>query len=122
MIYCIPQENYPQKGFFIEELSYNDENNFEWRIARVENGFMVRYFGHEYFKENTFICDISENEMIRIKNTNCIFFQDSSFDTFCQVRDIIKNGCTDDIWNCFESFFTERLRYDKGLLESEIIN
>ena len=134
-----------KKGMCIEELSYKDENNFEWKIARIKNGFMVRYFGEEYFKQKTFECELSNGEWVRVKNTNCIFFQNVDFETFCEVRDIIKIGYTDDffqnvdfetfcdvrdiikigytddIWETFEQLFTERFEHDKGMLESEMV-
>lgn len=122
MIYCVPIEQYPKEGMFIEELSYKDENDFEWKIARIENGFMVRYFGDEYFKENTFECELSNGEWVRVKNTNCIFIQDTDFETFAEVRNVIKTGYTDDIWETFQEMFEERFEHDKGLLESELAN
>lgn len=120
MIYCVPVELYPSDGLFIEELTYQDENDFEWRIARIQNGFMVRYFGDDYFKYSMFCCQLKDGSMINIKNTNCIFVKDSTFETFCNVRDIIKNGYTDDIWETFEELFTERFNNSEELLESEI--
>ena len=105
----------------LEEISYIDENMQKWRIARVRNGFMVRYFGNEYFKENTFECALPSGEYMRVKNTNCIFFEDANFETFCHVRNVLKNGYTDDIWETFEELFIERFKHDKRFLESEII-
>lgn len=119
MIYCIPFDNYPKEGQFLEELIYRDENEQEWRIARVVNGFMVRYFGCEYFKENSFHCELTSGKTIVVKNTNCIFFQDADFETFCHMRDILKNGFTDEIWESLEGFFTERFEHDLGMIESE---
>jgi len=121
MIYCVPIENYPTEKMFVEELYYKDENGFEWRIARIQNGFMVRYFGDDYFKENTFECELKSGETVRVNNTNCIFVEDVDFDTFCEVRDIIKEGYTDEIWETFEEMFTERFECDRGMLESEMI-
>lgn len=121
MIYAIPIEKYPKEGQFIEELKYHDENDFEWRLARVMNGVMIRYFGDSYFKENTFECELNTGETIRVKNTNCIFVQDETFDTFFNIRNILKTGYTDDIWETLEELFTERLNQDKGLLESELV-
>jgi hypothetical protein len=119
MIYAVSPEIYPKEGQFIEELKYKDENDFEWRIARIENGFMVRYFGDPYFKDSTFECELKNGEWVRVKNTGCIFFQNSDFDTFCEVRNILKLGYTDDIWETFNDLFTERLEHDRGLLASE---
>jgi len=50
MIWCIPESDYPtREDWRSEELKYQDDNSFEWRIARVDNGIMVRYFGDPYF-------------------------------------------------------------------------
>lgn len=121
MIYCIPPSAYPKEGQAIEEIVYKDENEFEWRIARVVNGFIVRYFGPPYFKENLFICELQSGETFFVKNTNCIFFKTTDFETFCDVRDVIKSGYTDDIWSAMQEFFMERFEHDKGMLESEIL-
>lgn len=122
MIYCIAPENYPKPGFFIEEFSYQDENDFQWKIARVENGFIVKYFGPDYFKDKYFSCELNNGKSVMINNTNCIFFQDGSFEAFYDMRTILKNGYTDDIWECFEEFFTERFEHSSDILESEIVN
>lgn len=122
MIYCVDKNNYPKEGKFLEEISYKDENDFEWRIARIDNGLMVIYLGDEYFSNDTFQCVVSSQEHISIKNTKCVFFKDASFETFCEIRDIIKNGYTDDIWESFETLFVERFKNNKDILESEKIN
>jgi hypothetical protein len=119
MIYCVPPELYPKQGMFIEEISYKDENDFEWKIARIENGFMVKYFGDSHFMESSFEVEDIEGNYLQVKNTNCIFFSSTDFDTFCEVRDILKSGYTDDIWECFEDLFVERFKTDGSILESE---
>lgn len=118
MIYAIPIDKYPTD--FIEELSYRDENDFEWRICRTKEGFIVRYFGDEYFKENSFDCETSDGKHHRIKNTNCILFLDTDFDAFMDMRTILRNGYTDEIWESIEELFTERMEHDTKLLESEV--
>lgn len=122
MIYCVKTEMYPKEGQFIEELKYLDENGFEWRICRIENGFMVRYFGDEYFIEKMFSFELKNGKHIKINNTNCIYFQDTDFETFCEVRNILKLGFTDDIWQFFEELFKERFENNEGFIESEIVN
>lgn len=122
MIYCVDKNMYPKEGQYIEEIKYKDENYFEWRICRVENGFFVRYFGDEYFCETIFSFILSNEKLIKIKNTNCIFLKDSDFDTFCEIRNILKNGFTDDIWGILQDLFQERFENDEGYLDSEIIN
>jgi hypothetical protein len=119
MVYCMPIETYPTEGLFIEENLYFDENNFEWRIARVNNGFFVKYFGDGYFKDEMFCCELKDGKTYFIKNTNCIFFQDPDFETFVEMRDILKNGFTDDIWESIEMFLTERLNICTDILECE---
>lgn len=121
MIYCIPSKDYPNKEQFIEELEYKDENDFIWKIARIENGFIIKYFGDEYFKDNTFECELLSGNWISINNTNCIFFKDADFDAFCEMRDILKNGYTDDIWDTLNDFFTERFNQNEDILECEKI-
>ena len=122
MIYCIDEKYYPtREDLRSEELIYKDENYLEWRIARVENGFMVKYFGDEYFKETTFKCKLKNGTTKRVKNTNCIFVKDIYFDTFYLVRDVIKTGFTDDIWDTFKEMFEERFENDLGMLESEMM-
>ena len=120
MIYCIPSENYPKPGQFIEEIIYPDENGLEWRIARTVNGFVVKYFGDDYFKDSYFSCETDKGEHFLIKNTGCIFFQDTDFETFCAMRDILKNEYTDDIWDAIREFFEERLNNCPDVLESEL--
>lgn len=122
MIYCLKPEMYPTPQQTIEEISYRDENYFEWKIARVENGFFVKYFGEPYFKETYFSCDLKSGEHILINNTNCIFIQDADFETFAEVRNVIKIGNTYDIWETFKEMFEERFEHDRRLLESEIVN
>ena len=122
MIYCVEPEMYPSKDLVTEEISYLDENGFEWKIARIDNGFFVKYFGDSYFKDDTFECETKYGEYVRVKNTNCIFIQNTSFETFVEVRDLIKEGWTDDIWDTFREMFEERFDWCKDLLESEVVN
>jgi hypothetical protein len=121
MIYCLNLEIYPTRELIIEEISCRDENDFEWKIARVENGFFVRYFGEPYFKETYFSCDLKSGEHILIRNTNCIFIKNNDFDVFFKVRDVINSGYTDEIWETFQEMFEERFEHDKTILESEIV-
>lgn len=122
MIYCLdPTTTYPKGGQFLEEIRYKDENDFEWRVARVKNGFFVRYYGDSYFKESFFSCHTKRGERIRVPNTGCVFFSTTDFDTFCHVRNIVKGGFTDDIWETFTDLFTERFNHSTGLLKSEML-
>ncbi len=120
MIYCLAPELYPDKDKYIEELTYRDKNDFEWRIARIKDGFMVKFCGDMYFKDTTFNGVLSTGKIFQIKNTNCIFFQNNDFEIFCDVRDVITGGWTDDIWELMTEFFAERLNVNNELIESEI--
>lgn len=122
MIYCLKPEMYPPPELILEEISYQDENGFEWKIARVVSGFFVKYFGEPYFREAYFCCDLKSGDHILINNTNCIFIQDIDFETFAEVRNVIKTGYTDEIWETFQEMFEERFERDKGLLESEMVD
>ncbi len=113
---------YPTPDLFIEELVYKDENDFEWRIARIEGGFMVKFFGVEYFTETYFDFTVSTGKHFLLNNTGCIFFKDTDFETFAEMRDVLKNGYTDEIWEVFEDLFTERFEQDESILECEVVH
>jgi hypothetical protein len=121
MIYCVEPSIYPDAPeLHIEEITYQDENDFEWRIARVQNGFFVRYFGHSYFMEPSFICELPSGKEIRLRNTGCLFIQDTSLETFSDMRTVLKNGFTDDIWETLEEMLTERLTHDPRITVAEM--
>lgn len=121
MIYCIPTENYPKENQFLEELSYKDENDFEWKVARVNNGFIIKYFGDEYFKDSTFEIELKSGNWVRVKNTNCIFFENVEFETFYHIRELLKKGYTDEIWESITDLFKERFENCVDILECEML-
>ena len=119
MIYSITEDKFPNEDQYIECHSYQDENNFEWRIARIKNGFMIGYFGDQYFKDKHFPIETPDNRFL-ILNTGFFFVSNTEFETFYQFREILKTGYTDDIWESITDFLTERLTHDPGLMECEI--
>lgn len=121
MIYLVPMTHFPSPEKAIETLSYNDDNGYEWRIARVERGFFLAYFGSKYFMETYLDVCITPTKNKIIINTGCFVFKDADFETFCIIRDILKNGCTDDIWEALEEALEERLRIDPRLTEYEVL-
>ena len=121
MLYLVIPSLYPSKDKIIEETLY-DENDLEWRIARVVNGFFVKYFDDKHFIPNILCITTKIGELIKIQNTGCIFFQSTDFELFCEMRNIIKSGWTDDIWEAINEFLTERFDHDLGVVKSEIIN
>jgi hypothetical protein len=120
MIWSIDISLFPAGEATMECHTYQDENNFEWKVTRVENGFFVAYFGDPYFMESTFSLEVSEGKYIRIRNTGCFFVESTDFDVFYDFRNILKAGYTDEIWDAIEEFLTERLKADPGLTEYEI--
>lgn len=119
MIYCVTEKELPLKKDILEETDYKDENGCDWKVLRTEKDLFVLYLGEPYFSDSTFECQILDNKYIRVKNTNIILFKDTNFDIFYNLRIILKEGFTDDIWESFLEFFTERLKLNKTLLDSE---
>lgn len=121
MIYSFKIEDFPEGDKVKECNYYQDQNDFVWKIARVENGFFVGYFGDDYFKDKYFDLIVNgENKLIM--NSGCFFIQDTDFDTFYEFRVILSLGFTDEIWDSIGEFITERLTHDNGLTECEIVN
>ena len=120
-MYFVEPEIYPKEGNYVEEISYRDENDFEWKIARVQNGFFLRFFGPRYFSDEYFSLDNG----IKINNTRCVFFQTEGMDDFAifmDIRNEVKTNFTDTIWSRLESLLEPRfeLMPHIGLLESEV--
>lgn len=120
MIYSTEIEKFPNEEQYLECHSYQDENDFEWKIARVQNGFFVAYFGDPYFKDKYFDLEIKGKGKLLL-NSGCFFVQNEDFDVFYEFRTILKEGCTDDVWDSIGEFLTERLTHDDGLMECEIV-
>jgi len=118
MIYSTPWQLFPSDGQYQECHSFLDENRFEWKIARVQNGFFVAYFGDDYFKDKYFDISLSGRDTV-ILNTGCFFIQDDSFETYYHFREILKTGYTDDIWETIEELIIERLKNNPEILECE---
>lgn len=115
MIYIAPKKSFPKPNQHIECHSYKDENGFEWKMARVLNGFFVAYFGDAYFMPNKFSIKLGKQmnaPYTTAINTGCIFIKDTSFDTYCHLRNILRNGYTDDIWESIEELLQERFIHE----------
>lgn len=120
MIYSTPIEKFPNTKQYQECHTYKDENDIAWKIARVENGFFVGYFGDPYFKEKYFYLNINGKSKLLL-NSGCFFIQCTDFNTFYEFRTILKKGWTDDIWESIGELLSERLANDDGLMECEIV-
>lgn len=112
---------FPTSEQAVEELSYKDENEFTWKLSRVQNGFFITFTGDPHFMNSRFVIELDDGNLIMVNNTNCIFVSTTDFEVFVHFRDILKNGYTDDIWDSIEEFLLERFSHDPSLLESEIV-
>ena len=122
MIYSMPIEDFPQEGQYHCCYSHNDMNRQEWKIAIVPNGFILGYFGKEYLKQNNLLILFEgEPESKLINNTGCFFWQTKDLDVYSSIRDILRNGFTDDVYQMIKECLAERLLNDPGLVECEII-
>jgi hypothetical protein len=120
MIYSTEIEKFPTSEQFLECYSHQDQNGFEWKIARVQNGFFIAYFGDPYFKDKYFDLKV-KGKSILLQNSGCFFIQDETFQTFYEFRTILKNEWTHDIWSSISGFLTVRLTHDKGLMKCETV-
>lgn len=120
MIYFLDAANYPQGDTLIEELVYNDLNGEEWRIARWVQGFVVKFCGEQYFKGDDFNCEILPTKFLKIKNTGILFFMNTNFDIFCEIRTMLTTNWTDDIWEIFKALFMARFKAYPIVLLSEL--
>ncbi len=120
MIYSTEIEEFPSDEQHLECHTYKDENDFDWKIARVQNGFFLAYFGDVYFKDKYFDLEVN-NEHVLLLNSGCFFIQSSEFDVFYEFRTILKEGWTDDIWDSVGEFLAERLSQNDGLMKCEIV-
>lgn len=119
MIYCIPK---PEAIEPIEEVSFRDENNFEWVVTRVDKGMWLEYKGPIYFSPTKFWIELEDREKtITILNLRTFFIKDSSFEAYDELRNLINSEFTDDIWEAIEASLKERLLENELLLNDEII-
>jgi hypothetical protein len=119
LIYCLDPQMMPTSDEAIEEIIYSDMNDFQWKISRTELGFFIKFLSDPYFMENRFDVFLTNGDNIWIKNTNCIFIEDTDFQTFLEIREKIKNNYTDDIWEYIEDMFQDRFWDDETILDSE---
>lgn len=122
MIYSMPINNFPKEGQYHNCYSHNDMNRQEWKIAIVENGFVLAYFGKDYLKQNSLLILFEgEPESKLINNTGCFFWQTKDLDVYSSIRETIIHGFTDDVYCMIRDCISERLLNDPGLVECEII-
>jgi hypothetical protein len=119
MIFCIEPKEFPKPTLILETIELRDQNDFIWQIDRIKEGFFIRFMGDAYFAESFFSCELETGEHVLVNNTNCLYVYNSEFEAYEDVRNVITNLYTDDVWEAFTSFFTLRLNFFRELLESE---
>lgn len=121
MIYSVYNEIAELTTIPIERITYNDQNGFKWEIIREEDGFYIVYNGDKYFMQEIMVIELPDGSFQKVKNHGCFHVKDSDFETFCHVRDILKNGYTDEIWDIIEELLEERFIHDRSLIDSELL-
>ena len=120
MIYVIPISAYPKKrSLYIEKSNYIDLSNNSWTITRVYNGFFVRFWGDIPESYKIYACDYGLFKKANITNTGLLFVENDSFDTFCDMRDVIINNNTETIFDVFIHLLSLRLTLENSLLDCE---
>lgn len=115
-IHFLDRKFVPLEGSVIGEHTWQDENELPWRILQLENGFVLKFEGDEYFSPDVFRV---ENQEVPVVNTRIAYFQHGSLDDYCELRDTIRSNSTDDIWAYFEKLLFKRFESDKSLLTAE---
>jgi len=115
MIYLI--NKYPA-AVNIETLDVQDLNDFVWNIVRYKDGFVVGYDGDDYFKDTYLNIDLNSKHVL-LKNTGLFYINDTTFDVFYMLLNIITNSWTDDIWEELTELFNMRFNVDDFILPGE---
>lgn len=107
-------EDWPVGKQCVEYVRFQDLRGRSWDIGRTEDGLFLRTYGHN--AKAWFTC--TDNQLVR--NHNCIFFGDTSFEFFADLRDAIMGMTTFEVYQMLADFFSTRLSHNPRLLESEI--
>jgi len=118
MIYSLSKEGFPEKEQCHE---YNDQDGVLWKLAVVDNGFILGYFGDDYFAPKYFFINFNLWGRM-INNSKCFFFNSKELDLFINIRTIIQDGSTNQIWQVIQSLIQTRLEEDAGYLTPVEIN
>lgn len=116
MIYAV---NIEQKGENLESVIYKDKSGLSWHVQRTEVGLFVSCLSPKSLIPKNFECKVNK-KLVFIRNTNCIFIEATDLETFCHIRNIIKDGYINQIWDVFTSFFTSRLKMNPIILQTEM--
>lgn len=129
MIYSLPSDAFPAlPGRYRVKYDYKDQSDQKWGIAFVENGFFVQYQGDASMMNKIFVFQILEQQNhreVQINNTGCYFIastgQDADLEKFSSMKYIIENSTTQNVFSEIGSLIRERIRFDGGITEAELI-
>lgn len=118
MLYCVDGIRDYEK--IVEELSYEDLDGEEWLVKRTKYEFFIFYKGKPEKSPPFFEIRPRINEMITVTNTSIFLVPTENFETFCNIRDIIKNKKTVDVFIKFKELMKDyRFVHNKTLMDSE---
>lgn len=120
MVYCLPTEDCPDDDHIIERAIYKDTDGVEWSLARVDEGVFLSCLGE--VPDSVFEVHPERMKEFMIKNTNCIYFQNTEFELFYNLKELIQKGSTYEMWSAVVAFLEERLSKDPSILDCELEN
>ena len=125
MFYSVDISSFPLGNEIIN--TYRDQNDLEWKIATVDDGIYIGYFGDEHFKDTYLEVKFLNTNAI-LTNTGCFFIgkkdlkdDDQMFEVFVENRDMIKENYTDDIWEMISQEVSDRISKTGIILDCELI-
>ncbi len=118
-VYCLHKNHKPHPQDIYEVLTYIDKDDTKWEMIRFKKGMLISCVGDnipEYFD----IDDIGLKRR-KINNTNNIYFTDTTFELFLQVRDLIPVVSTESFWETIGQLIMCRLHTEDKLIKSEMV-
>lgn len=115
MIQSRREADWPVGEQCVEYVRLRDLCGNFWDISRTEDGLFLRFHSYPNAKE-WFNC--IDNQLV--KNHNCLFFGDTSFEFFADLREAIMGMTTFEVYQMLTDFFSARLLQNSDLLESEV--
>jgi hypothetical protein len=108
-------EDWPTGEDCLEDVQLCDSSANYWGISRTVQGLYLRFDSYPNAKQwfNT-----ADGQLV--KNHNCIFFGDTSFEFFADLRDAIMGMTTFEVYQMLTDFFSTRLSQNPVLLDSEV--
>ena len=116
-IFFLEQEYRPDLPL-IEDVWIEDQNEWRWRMENYGSILVLSFHGDSHFFENL-ISVTTDDKHFMVRNTNRIVFTGVDADDYFELRDLIINGYTDEVWEAIEVKLYQRLNKEPKLLQSE---